>query len=481
VGGGLAGLACALALRGSGLSVSVFESERTIGGRARSWIDEQTGDGIDLGPHILLTEYHNMLGLLDLLGTRERVVWQSDPLIRLREGSRVTDMHLYPLPPPLHLAPSFSAVRSVSWRDKSSNLPMMRLAMRFDEHMVPALDELSAAELLQRHGVTKRFTEWFWASACISVLNVPLEQCSAAALMRVAARLLGVKRYCIGFSSTSLAELFAPAARKLIEAAGGRIHTESEVAAIASGSDGVGDRWRLQLAGGGFVHARFCVLAVPPQSLSRVVPQALRNIPPFSNASAFQPCPYISSYIWFDRKLTNEMFWARIWRRDDLNTDFYDLSNIRDGWADRDSVIASNIIFSHRASERSDDEIVAATLRELADACPAARRARVRHCVVNRVPMAIPCPAPGTESKRPTARTPLDGFYLAGDWTRTALPASMESAVHSGMAAAEEVWRAIGRPRQLVAPKRPTEGLARWMHERYRRTEREGTHRVLVP
>lgn len=96
----------------------------------------------------------------------------------------------------------------------------------------------------------------------------------------------------------------------------------------------------------------------------------------------------------------------------------------------------------------------------------AARHASVRHTVVNRIAMAIPCPAPGTECKRPSTTTQFEGLYLAGDWTRTELPASMESAVHSGLAAAEEIWSAIGRPRRLVVPKRPTEGLAGWMRER---------------
>jgi squalene-associated FAD-dependent desaturase len=465
VGGGLAGLVCAIALRDSGLAISVLEAERTLGGRARSWVDPDTDDVIDLGPHILLTEYHNMLGVLDLLGTRERIVWQTDPLIRLREGPQVTDMRLHRLPPPLHLLPSFGAVRSVSFRDKMSNVAMLRLAMRFDEHMVSSLDSLSAAELLRQHGVTQRFTEWFWASACMAVLNVPLERCSAAALMRVAAQLLGVMHYRVGFADSALSELFVPGARALIEACGGRIHTATTVAAIACDKHDAIDRWKLELPNGAGLRARFCVLAIPPQSLMTIVPQEWRQHPPFSDASAFQPSPYISTYIWLDRKLTHEKFWARIWRSSDLNTDFYDLSNIRQGWRQRNSVIASNIIFSHRANERSDQDIAAVTLKELAEAFPAAKRARVQHTVINRIPMAIPCPGPGTECRRPSTTTDLEGLYLAGDWTRTGLPASMESAVHSGLAAAEEVWSAIGRPRRLVLPKRPTEGFARWMRE----------------
>jgi 15-cis-phytoene desaturase len=462
VGGGLAGLACATALRDSGLSIALYEAERQLGGRARSWTDAHTHDPIDLGPHILLTEYRNMLGWLELLGTRDRICWQADRLLRVREAARVTDMRLHRLPPPLHLLPSFAAARGLSWRDKLSNRSVVKLAMHFDERMVPSLDALSAAQLLQRHGVSPRFTEWFWSTACMSLLNVPLEQCSAAALMRVFSQLIGIRHYQIGFANTALADLFVPAASARIEACGGRVQTGVRVESISLEGEGL-HKWRLDLGGGERTQARFVVLAIAPQSVERILPAMWRTLRPFNDLGAFEPVPYISPYLWFDRKLTDEMFWARIWRASALNTDFYDLSNIRRGWSQRSSVIASNIIGSERANELSDEAIAAGTLQELRSAFPQASIATPRHVVVNRIPMAICRPAPGTESKRPPAATPLEGLYLAGDWTRTELPSSMESAVRSGFAAAEEIWRAIRQPQQLVLPKRPTEGFARWM------------------
>jgi squalene-associated FAD-dependent desaturase len=463
IGGGLAGLSCAVALRDSGLAVVLLEAEHVLGGRAQSWMDAVTGDSIDLGPHILLTEYRNMLALLDLLGTRNRIVWQSDPLIRLRDGNGVTDMHLHPLPPPLHLLPSFGAVRSVDWRDKLSNRRILWLAMHLDEELVRALDGFSAAQVLRHYGVSNAFIDWFWASACMAVLNVPLERCSAGALLRVFAQMIGRKCYRIGFADVGLGEIFVPGACRLIERSGGRIQTRAPVDHIRPRDC---NGWEIGLADGTRLHSRFCVAAVPPQALRRLLPHAWLDMAPFRDLDAFEPSPYVSSYLWFDHKLGNEKFWSRIWRSDDLNSDFYDLSNIRHGWRQRASVIASNIIYSHRAHTLSDEEIIAATVEEIRQAFPSAQRSRVRHAVINRVPMAIPCPVPGTEKKRPATTTPLAGLLLAGDWTSTELPASMESAVHSGGAAAEEIWRSIGRPRRLVLPKRPMEGLAGWVNRR---------------
>jgi squalene-associated FAD-dependent desaturase len=463
IGGGIGGLACAVALRDSGLRVGVFESSPTLGGRARSWTDRSSGDDLDLGPHIFLTEYRNMLAFLEQLGTQDRIVWETDRLLRLREARHITDMRLHALPPPLHLFPSFVCADAISCRDLLSNRRVLWMAMRLTEEAVKILDRISALELLRGCGVTPHFIEWFWATACIAVLNVPLERCSAGALMRVFAQLVGLRKYAIGFPDAALADLFVPAAVRLVESAGGRVLTRAPVSGIVC--EGGGFR-SLALAGEERVEAKICVAALPPRCLARLLPEEWRRMQPFKALEqGFEPSPYVSCYLWFDRKLTREKFWARVWNPAALNTDFYDLSNIRRGWRGRDaSVMASNIIYSHRAEALSDEHIVARTVAEIQEALPAAARARVRHAVVNRIPMAIPCPTPGSERARPAARTPVQGLLLAGDWTDTGLPASMESAVHSGWAAAEEIFRWQGTPRRLVRPKRAPQGIAGWVH-----------------
>jgi 15-cis-phytoene desaturase len=187
----------------------------------------------------------------------------------------------------------------------------------------------------------------------------------------------------------------------------------------------------------------------------------MRDEEPFRHLPSFEPSPYISSYLWFDRKLGDEKFWAFIHDEAHLNSDFYDLSNIRHGWRDRPSVITSNIIFSHGAHSLSDEEIVRRTHAEIAEALPTARDARIQHAVVNRIPMAVPCPTPGSERIRPGTVTPIKGLLLAGDWTRTHLPSCMESAVYSGLTAAEVVLQDVGQPAQLTLPVKQLDGLVR--------------------
>jgi 15-cis-phytoene desaturase len=341
-----------------------------------------------------------------------------------------------PLPPPLSLLPDLIAGSGLSARDLwSNNRPTWR-ALRFDEADVAELDQVDALHYLRSAGVSEPMIEWFWAFAALAVMNVPLERCSAAALLRVHSQLIGRRRLHFGFPAVGLAELFAPRALEAIARNGGRVLLGAEALSIENG---------VRLRDGAHIAADHVVAALPPQALQKLG----------VDAPSVEPSPYISCYLWFDRKLGTERFWAQLGALKHLNTDFYDLSNIRRGWFARPSLIASNIIYSHRAHAMDDAEIVAATQREIARFAPEAGRARVVHAVVNRIAMAIPCPLPGSEA----ARLPPSSS-LAGDWTRTGLPCSMESAVRSGWMAAEEVLRAAGRPKRLALEPHPAQGLA---------------------
>src|SRR2546425_676193 len=350
VGGGLAGLACAVALAESGLRPVVLERSSQLGGRARSWTHAPSGDVVDIGPHVVHSEYANFLALLERLGTRERIRWQRDQFMTIATKPPTVLRHRR-LPPPLSLLPDLVAGSRLGMRDLlSNNAPTWR-ALKFGEEV-----------LLRANALTL---------------------------------------------------------------------------------DPSGELHRVTLEDGRRIAGRYCVCALPPQDLGAFCPG-------LAETSAFEPSPYISCYLWFDRKLTRERFWALLWSPARLNYDFYDLSNIRQGWDERPSVVASNIIYGHRAAGMDDAAIVAATLREIAEFLPDAAGAKLVHSDVHRIPMGIACPKPGTELKRPAAATGVPRLFLAGDWTRTELPSSMESAVRSGFLAAEAILSASARPRSLA-------------------------------
>jgi uncharacterized protein with NAD-binding domain and iron-sulfur cluster len=450
-------LSCAVGLAGSGLRIVVLESSPTWGGRAGSGTDRRTGDRIDLGPHVILSEYPNFLWLLKALGTESEIVWQQDKLITLVNERRTTTMRAWPLPAPLHLFPDMLRERDLSMPDKLSNIRALYLGMRFQEQDVLRFDTIPASRLLRSLRVSRAATDWFWRSAAMCLLNVPLERCSAGALMRLFAQFIGRADGRFGFPARPLDELFVPGARRLIEDNGGQLRENCAAIALTHTDNACTGA---HLSQGESISARYCVAALPPAELQRILPEPWKRAPSFEPLERFTPSPYISVHLWFDRKLTRERSWARTWTPEGLNYDFYDLSNIRGAWRGRNSVIASNVIYSHRAEGLSDDEIVERTLRELAEFIPNVTRcAPVHHCV-QRIPMAIPCPLPGSETARPSTSSGFAGLLLAGDWTRTALPASMESATRSGLLAAEQILKEIGAPRELARLPRPPGGIA---------------------
>jgi uncharacterized protein with NAD-binding domain and iron-sulfur cluster len=456
VGGGIAGLSVAAALRESGLRIVLLEASGNLGGRARSWTDAVTGDTVDIGPHVLLNYYGNLLALLESLGSADQVVWDEAQLTTLATPTPAYTMRLRRLPAPLHLLPAGLALPQIGLLDKVSNWRIGLLAMSMTSEHVAELDRMSGRELVERLGVSSRFREWGWNTAAMTVLNLPLEACSAGALLRFVRQALGHNDIRLGFPARGLGDLFVPQCAAAVRESGGELMLEAPVASID-----VDDEARplaVKLRDGRRIRARWCVAAVEPQTLPRLLPAAAK-LPEPEALAALEPSAYLSTMLWFDRKLSDRKSWGRMWSADNLNFDFYDLSNIRPAWRDRPSVIACNLMYAQRVGELGDEQIIAAALRELADYLPAATRTALRHARVHRIPMGIACCKPGTDRLRPPVKTATRGLLLASDWVQTQIPLCMESAVCAAMLAAETIWADIGRPRKLAKALPEPEGF----------------------
>ena len=459
VGAGVAGLRCALALADSGLRVAVLEAAPQAGGRARSWPDDSTGLMVDIGPHVLTSEHRNFLDLLRRLGTQDQVLWQPGPLITLLDGKGVVRMPRLLGPPPLHGLPLLPrALTRLSWSDAWAHRRIAWRAARLNERTLRELDADDAMAFLRAQGVPPRAVEWFWRSAALALLNVPLEQCSAAALMRVFRLMLGRSGWHFGFPRVGLSQLYVPGCCRAVVRSGGQVLFGARVRRLLVQQ---GRFTGVQMEDGHSLLASRCVLALPPQEVAFLAGSSDEPAlqPVATAARYFRPSPYVTTHVWFDRPVTRERFWARTWSPQGLNTDFYDLANIRPDLGGKASVVACNAIGPQARADWSDERIVEHTLQEIREFAPGARQAHVLHTRVHRTPMGIPQPRPGTEGVRPPARTPVDGLWLAGDWTDTAVPCSMESAARSGALAAEEVLAHAGRPLRVALDAPDTRGL----------------------
>jgi uncharacterized protein with NAD-binding domain and iron-sulfur cluster len=457
VGAGIAGLSCAVRLADAGLRVIVLESSNVPGGRARSWADPGTGIDVDIGPHVLLNKYPNMLALLERLGTAHQVCWQTEELITVLDKGRRLHFKVGGLPAPLHYGRNLPQVlRKVPLHHLFSNIRLGWRTMRSSPRELMSLDDRNGRDYLSSAGVNPGFIDWFWASASMAILNLPVEQCSAASLMRLLAQALGHNDLAFGFPKVGLSELYAWPAIRSLEQNGGEIRFERAANGLHRRAAEVAG---VTLTDGSRIDAAAVVLAVQPTVIDSVLPSDHTLA---VTAARFEPSPYVSCYLWFDRQLTDARFWARPWSPECFNTDFYDLSNIRDDAGGLGAMIATNIIWSHRVAELSDELIIEATLKEIADFAPQARQARLVSAVVHHIPMSVPCARPGIETSRPPVRQEK-GLFVAGDWVDTGLPFCMESATRAGALAAEQVLAERGITANLALPTPVPGGLTRWL------------------
>jgi 15-cis-phytoene desaturase len=449
IGAGVAGLFCATLLADAGLRVGVLEARPTAGGRARSWHDAGMAMEVDIGPHVISSEHLNFLAMLRRLGTEGQVLWQPDPMITLLEGGRRADVASPRWPPPLHGLPNAPlALRRLGLRAALSHWRVAWQCARSTEQGLRALDATDAFHWLRGLGVSPHAIDWFWRSTILSLLNVALEQCSAASAARVFRLMLGRSGYHFGFPKVGLSRLYVPACSDAIRARRGEVMTGAVVRALEMRGGAVHG---VRLRSGAVLHAPWCVLALPPWHAAPLLTRTREPLlsPLREAAHRFVGAPYTSTVLALDRQVGERRFWARVWDPRDLNTDFYDLAKIRPGLAAAGSVIACNAIGPNARRHWSDAQVIERTLRELQDFDPAVRAARVLHARVHRIRAAIPQPRPGTESLRPPVRTAAAGLLLAGDWIDTALPCSMESAARSAALAAEVI---LDRPLALPAP-----------------------------
>jgi uncharacterized protein with NAD-binding domain and iron-sulfur cluster len=217
-----------------------------------------------------------------------------------------------------------------------------------------------------------------------------------------------------------------------------------EVLLEANRSSGV------RLEDGSEVRADYCVVALPFDRVGKVLPERLREIPSFANLSNLQPSPITSVHLWFDRAVMEEPFVAVL----DKTTQWV-FNRAQLGYV--------QVVISASAglTGKSQQEIIDLCRKELAEVLPLSRQAELLRFTVIREANATFSPAPGSDAWRPPQRTPVDNLFIAGDWTQTGWPATMESAVRSGYLAAEGILAGEGREARLVQPELPATGLAR--------------------
>jgi squalene-associated FAD-dependent desaturase len=439
-GGGLAGLAAACELADAGFAVTLLERRPFLGGRAYSYTDKSTGVTVDNGQHVFLgccTEY---IRFLERLGVRDAVHLQKRfrvPVIDKTWGESI--LRADDVPPPGHLLRSLLRFRSLSPAEKAMAGWALAKIQLTDRAKHPELDEVTFEEWLLARRQSPRAIRSLWNLIVLPTLNTDISRASADLALMVFQEGFLRSRYGanVGWAKVGLSELLGDVARRYIEARGGEVRLGESVAS-AEIEGGRVARLRTE---GGDVTANAYVLALPSAPLLETLPRALRDDPFFARASRLMPSPIVNVHLWYDRPVWDRSFAAF------LNSPIQWVFNKSKLWGEEGSGQYLDISLSgaDQFADMSSGDIQQLFSKEMFALLPATRGAELKRALVVKQRDATFAAVPGVRRLRPTQATPVPNLFLAGDWTDTGWPATMESAVRSGLLAAAEARRALPR------------------------------------
>jgi len=426
-GGGLAGLSAAAALGGAGFDVDLFEARPFLGGRATSYpipgSEEDSAETIDNCQHLLLRCCVNLLDFYERLGVRDRIRFYREVYF-LEPGGRLSVLRRGRLPAPFHFTGSFLRMRCLNRADKFA-IARALFAIRREHARRKDLDRISMLDWLLQKRQTPRAIDRFWRQILVGAVNEDLDRMAAMHGFQVfwLGFLARADSYELGIPSVPLAQLYSAGAWQRLASV--RLHLRSPVERIdGSGFMVAGERRA----------ADHYICALPFERLESV------GLP----APALGHSPITGVHLWFDREVTTLPHATLLGRT--MQWMFN---------KDRGRYLQLVVSASRDLTNVPRNEIVDIAIGDLRLYFPRVQEANLVKAHVVKEQHATFSAAPGTESLRPTAQSGPPNVFLAGDWTRTGWPATMEGAVRSGYLAAEAVAQKAGVPARFLLPDAP--------------------------
>ncbi|HVC08858.1 MAG TPA: hydroxysqualene dehydroxylase HpnE [Elusimicrobiota bacterium] len=439
LGGGFAGLSCAAALAEAGAKVLVAEKKSHLGGRAFSFRDPGTEDVLDNGQHLFLGCYRQTRLFLARVGAADNLALAPKVRVAFASAPGRKDVLSCPgfLPAPWHLKAGILGFSGLSFSDKAG---LSRLDAYMRRHLSDAaapaeLDRLTVRQWLTSLGQSPRAQTRLWDPIALGALNDDPAVAGAPGFFQVLKEAFYREAAAArpALSSVGLSELYAVPAARFIESHGGRIKTLAKIASLVEKDGRV---CGAQTESGETLWARAVVSTLPPWDLARLAPPAGLA----EGWRRFEASPIVGINLWLDRPiLGDEPFVGMIGT--DIEWAFNKSLIFGDGAKPRGHYVSLVISGARKHLKRPPAELEAMAARDLSACFPEFQKAKILRARVVKEPLATLSPVPGTEALRPEPGLARPGLYLAGDWTRTGLPATIESAVVSGHRAAAEIMK----------------------------------------
>jgi len=461
IGGGLAGLAASVALAEAGWRVRLFEQRPFLGGRAASYVLPD-GEHVDNCQHVTFGCCTNLEDFYRRVGSAGKIRF-FDRMLLLDPQGRRGEMHAGLLPAPFHMTGSFLTFSPLALKDKLAIARAFYSILQSGGH--PAdVDEpggISMLEWLRRRKQTPAAISRFWRVVLVSALSEELDRIDARYGIDVfwKAVLSNKTGYRMGVPAVALGELY-DGCRAAIEQKGGEVVFRSPLRGLRVES---GKLVAVLFDESREESADAYVVALPHLALSELLPQSLKQTgTALGNLDKIVDAPITGVHLWFDRQVMTEPFISLL----DTTTQW--IFNKSALYAGANGALPSTekgqylqlvISASYDLLQKPRQEIIDLCLKEVRHALPAAREANLLKATVIKEAAATFSPRPGVDRWRPTQQTNIAGLFLAGDWTATGWPATMEGAVRSGYLAAEAVLRTTGTPKQFLQPDLKPDGL----------------------
>ena len=431
IGGGLSGLSAAVDLAASGSRILLLEGKPHLGGRTYSFVDRESGDVVDNGQHLLMGCYHKTRRYLNLIGSQQKARLQKTLHIEfLHPRNGRAALRCPPLPAPFHILAGLAGLSTVSLAHRL-RLLRVGLDLRFrSEEGVEALRSLTVDEWLTSLGQTPENKKYLWDIIAIGSLNDDPKDVSAWLFFRVLkAAFLGSRQdSCLLVPQVGLSELLVDPAREFLERQGGVVRLNARAEKIVSDGTTLGvtdEEGREESAACG-------VLALPYHAWPDVQGISELSGIPGTQLAKFQSSPIVTINLWLDRIVLNREFVAL------LNSDVHWVFNKSAlvGSQSRGQYLSLVISGARDYVDLEREVLEALALEELRRFLPAARDAKVVSSLVIKEKRATFSPRPGIDASRPGTETATRNCFLAGDWTDTGFPATIEGSVLSGFRAA---------------------------------------------
>lgn len=445
VGAGLAGLAAASSLSAAGASVLILERKPFVGGRAYSYEHPVLHEEIDC-QHVLLGCCTNLIDLCAKSGVADRIRWY-DELTFLQPGNAPrTRLKPGGMPAPFHTSFDFLRAPMLSMKDK---IAVARGLMEFMRGY-PQNDNEGFATWLKRTGQTEGAIKHLWEPVIVGALNDSFENCSTKYAGQVfhESFLKSAEGGRLGIPTLPLSQFYGYVAEQCVRQ-GAELRLSQSVAALQRD----GDAWRVSTSEGDFA-AHNVILATNFHQTASLLPQANYAFQNFKNA------PITTVHLWFDRQIT-ELDHAVL-----LDTGIqwiFHKSRIRRWAEERGSYCELVISASFEQLHQTREAIFSNALRELAMFFPAVNDAKLVKSGILKEARATFSVTPGLDAYRPKQATGLPGLFVAGDWTATEWPSTMEGAVRSGRLAAEALATSAGQNVCFLSQEPKASGFMQWI------------------